>query len=245
MEAIGLNAKKEARQQYAERQEKRFGRLAEYSLDPENQKRYEIRRGEWERVRTILNQSERNREYEDSKRKYQYPDTAIRSDIIDSNGFRKRVDILQESIKVRRSIWQNAKDMLHHRTGTKYEDLAFVDSKTGKSVINKAFDKERHAAPNRKMVDMLKETEPYTIIAIHNHPGSSVPSLADLSVCGRRKYKYGIVVCHDGKIYKYDVDKDKFNPAIANAALDKMEIEGYNHDIKKMFADAGVIMEVL
>lgn len=51
LEAIGLNAKREARQQYAERQEKRFERLAEYSLDPENQKRYAARMEEWKKRR--------------------------------------------------------------------------------------------------------------------------------------------------------------------------------------------------
>ena len=40
-------AQQEARQQYAERQEKRFGRLAEFSLDPENQQRYEHKQKEW------------------------------------------------------------------------------------------------------------------------------------------------------------------------------------------------------
>lgn len=39
--------RKEARQQYAQRQEKKFGRLAEYSLDSENQQRYELKRKEW------------------------------------------------------------------------------------------------------------------------------------------------------------------------------------------------------
>ena len=239
------NYQKGQRKQYAKRQEEKFGRLTEFSLDEENQKRYSARKEEWERIRKILSHNKLNREYEDSKRKYQYPDTVIRSDIVNSNEFRKKIDILQEHIKVRRSIWQNAKDMLNHRTGTKYEDLAFINSKTGKSIINKSFDKERHASPNRKMIDMLRKTEPYTIIAVHNHPGSSVPSLADLLVCGKRKYKYGIVVCHDGKIYKYAVDKDKFNPAIANAALDKLEIGGYNHGMREMFEDAGVVMEVL
>ena len=38
----------------------------------------------------------------------------------------------------------------------------------------------------------------YTIIAIHNHPGSSVPSLSDIIVAQERKYGYGIVACHDG-----------------------------------------------
>lgn len=47
LEAIGQNAREEAKQQYAERQEKKFGRLAEYSLDTENQKRYAARREAW------------------------------------------------------------------------------------------------------------------------------------------------------------------------------------------------------
>lgn len=50
LEAIGLNAKWEARQQYAERQEKRFGRLAENSLDPENQNRYEYKSRQWKEI---------------------------------------------------------------------------------------------------------------------------------------------------------------------------------------------------
>lgn len=39
-----------ARQQYAERQEKRFGRLADFSLDSENRQKYEAKREEWEKV---------------------------------------------------------------------------------------------------------------------------------------------------------------------------------------------------
>ena len=49
LEAIGQKSKEEARQQYAERQEKRFDRLTEYSLDAENQKRYAARREEWKK----------------------------------------------------------------------------------------------------------------------------------------------------------------------------------------------------
>ena len=51
---IEETAKQEARQQYAERQEKRFGRLADYSLDQENQKQYEIKKNEWEKQAEVL-----------------------------------------------------------------------------------------------------------------------------------------------------------------------------------------------
>lgn len=45
-------SQEEAKQQYVERQEKKYGRLAEFSLDPENQQRYEQKQKEWQQVRT-------------------------------------------------------------------------------------------------------------------------------------------------------------------------------------------------
>lgn len=47
---IEQQSKQEAKQQYAERQEKKFGRLSNYSLDDENQKRYAVKRDEWKTV---------------------------------------------------------------------------------------------------------------------------------------------------------------------------------------------------
>ncbi|MCB7320786.1 phage minor capsid protein [Lacrimispora sp. 210928-DFI.3.58] len=48
LEAVGKANKKEARQQYAERQAEKYGRLAEYSLDQENKKLYEQRFKAWD-----------------------------------------------------------------------------------------------------------------------------------------------------------------------------------------------------
>ena len=47
LEKVGQNAKQEARRQYAKRQTEKYGRLAEYSLDEENKRKYEIRAAEW------------------------------------------------------------------------------------------------------------------------------------------------------------------------------------------------------
>lgn len=47
LEAVGLKAKQEAKQQYAKRQEDKFKRLAKYSLDPENRKEYAKKAREW------------------------------------------------------------------------------------------------------------------------------------------------------------------------------------------------------
>lgn len=53
LEEIKTENRQEARQQYAERQAEKFGRLADFSLDPENQQRYRQRREEWKRKHQV------------------------------------------------------------------------------------------------------------------------------------------------------------------------------------------------
>lgn len=50
LEAIGQEYEAEQKQQYAKRQEEKYERLAEYSLDAENQRRYGIKAKEWKRA---------------------------------------------------------------------------------------------------------------------------------------------------------------------------------------------------
>ena len=47
LENVGLQSQQEARQQYAKRQEEKYGRLAEYSLDQENKRVYKGKKEMW------------------------------------------------------------------------------------------------------------------------------------------------------------------------------------------------------
>ena len=192
---------------------------------------------EWNRSRAFL-------EKEESKRKYKYKDTVINTSEISSAGYRRKFTNITGENKISRALWENALDMLDHRSGTKYEDLAFVDSKTGDAKINKNYDKENTASPSKSMKKMLRDADANTIIAIHNHPGSSAPSYSDIMACKDRKYKYGLVVCHDGTIYKYSVDNKKFNTPIAFSALERLAEKGYTERTRKMLKDAGITLEV-
>lgn len=49
IENIGLKYQEEQRQQYASRQADKYGRLAKYSLDEENQKKYQKKKEEWKK----------------------------------------------------------------------------------------------------------------------------------------------------------------------------------------------------
>lgn len=51
LENVGLQSQQEVRQQYTKRQEEKYSRLAEYSLDPDNKQTYGRKASEWRNVR--------------------------------------------------------------------------------------------------------------------------------------------------------------------------------------------------
>lgn len=59
--------KDDQKKQYAERQEEKFSRLANYSLDPTNQKTYAFKRDQWKNVR-MRTGDKSSKEYAESKR---------------------------------------------------------------------------------------------------------------------------------------------------------------------------------
>lgn len=188
-----------------------------------------------------LNASEK----EQSKPKYLDKDTVINKKVIESSDYRKRFNQVSDRTEVNRKAWQLAKEMLNHRSGTRYEDIAFIDYLSGKAKINKNYNKESTAKPSKSMRKMLQVAELNTIIAIHNHPGSSVPSIPNLRACIQRGYKKGIIVCHNGKIYIYSVNADKYIEPIAASALDLLEKRGYTEEVVRRLKDAGISLEVV
>lgn len=186
-----------------------------------------------------------SRESEESKKKYKYTDTVVKKSLLTSSEYRKKFNQVSGNSKVNRRAWNISKDMLSHRSGTKFEDLAFINVVNGKYAVNKDYDVESKANMNKQMKQLLEEAEPETIIAIHNHPGSSVPSIPDIRVCIQRGYKKGIIACHDGKVYIYSVDSKKYNEPIAMSALDRLEKKGYTEEVVKRLKDAGISLEVL
>lgn len=50
LEDIDLSVKEEAKQQYAKRQAEKYGRLAQYSLDKDNQRKYQDKKESWESI---------------------------------------------------------------------------------------------------------------------------------------------------------------------------------------------------
>ena len=113
------------------------------------------------------------------------------------------MSLVDTSKDVTNTMTSEARKILHHRSGTVYEDLMFIDTRTGKFITRTDFDYERKVMPSKRMMKILDEAPDYTVAALHSHPGRTPPSPSDIYVLNERKNAYGVVACHDGTIYKY------------------------------------------
>ena len=94
-------------------------------------------------------------------------------------------------------------------------------------------------APTNKMEKMLKSSKEYSIVGIHNHPGSSVPSWSDIVVASIRKYRDGLIAAHDGTIFKYKIT-EKINRIFYDAAVAKLDKTGYTErSLKEFYIEVG------
>ena len=236
LEDIGLKNQQEAQQQYAERQKEKYERLSEYSLDAENKLKYTEREKEWNQIVRECGHRGRNKS------------TVMNRKEITSNRYRKKVDALPKDKSMCRIIASEMINIIKQRSGTEYESLVFINIETKEVKRSLEMNLRQTVAPTNKMEKMLKSSKEYSIIAIHNHPGSSVPSWSDIMVASIRKYRYGLIAAHDGTIFKYKITGE-INRIFYDAAVAKLDKTGYTESSLKEFCievrDAGVEMEML
>lgn len=226
LDEIAQNYSNQQKANHAEHETERMERMSKYSLDPENQRKYGARAEQWRDKAEKLEKAIIG-EAESSNPKVTNANSVVDRQIIDSSSYRRTFDKLGENTKITRSIFQQVKAILTHRSGGDFEDLSFIDSITGKFRIRTDYNVKKECIPSKRMMQMVRATKPYTIIAIHNHPDSFLPSLSDIRSAWKKKYKYGIIACHNGNIYKYRVTGE-YDDIKVNFALDRLNRAIYN-----------------
>lgn len=175
--------------------------------------------------------------------------TEIARGKIESADYGRRMSQVDDLRVVTNVMTSEARKMLSHRNGTLYEDLTFIDLRTGEYITRTDYDRVRGVMPSKKMRKMIEDAPDYTIVAMHNHPGSTAPSPGDIRALFARKNAYGVVVCHDGTIYKYSIDANNLNEAGYSSAFDFLDKNGYDEDTLmtfiKLSKNVGVNIEVL
>lgn len=83
--------------------------------------------------------------------------------------YREKFNKAETRMKVARGICKASREILKHRDMTRFEDLAFINAKTGKFVINKDFDQEDTCVPNSTMLRKIEQWGKENTIVLHNH----------------------------------------------------------------------------
>ena len=223
-------AKQEARQQYAERQVKRFGRLAGYSLDPENQQRYEQKRKEWKTVAVNLSAGE-SANIENLRN----GNNKVSLSYIDTETYRRKFNQITSNTSVNDALRKYSKAMLTHRNGTDGEDLHIISSKTGKRLFSKTTgSNELGVELSKDEIQNIKQfAKDEGVIALHNHPTNLLPTGSDFVSAGARGYDFGLIATHDGRVFWYKAGDKPFRSEYFNKTVDKYVSEPYNYDIEK------------
>lgn len=128
--------------------------------------------------------------------------TAVDKAYISSGDYRKKFDELSESKELNRTLYQLAKRMLIHRSGTVFEDMYWIDPETC-SVVAKV----TNSVVAGKIIypeSVKKDISRYKgLVTIHSHPSGLPPSVADFNANYEHAYSRGVVVGHNGKVFIY------------------------------------------
>ena len=152
--------------------------------------------------------------------------TLVNSTYIESGEYRRKFDNATDNAEVNKALYDNAKKALRHRSGTAFEDMYWIDSNTGKTILAVEDSKEERAIiyNERIMKTIRNESD---IITLHTHPSSMPPSASDLNSCFRNGYKKGFVACHNGRVFGYTANEE-INERIYNMYVERFTKDGYD-----------------
>ena len=148
--------------------------------------------------------------YYNSKEEQRYgrnKDTTINHAYICSGEYRKKFDQISDNKKLNKLLYQLAKTMLEHRSGTLYEDMYWIDAETA-TIVAKEIECNVESEIIYSENTLSKICKRRGLITIHTHPSSSPPSYADLLSNYIRGYSLGIVCGHSGTVYTYIANEE-------------------------------------
>ena len=148
---------------------------------------------------------------------------------INSDEYKQKFNGITGNTKVDKQLHSQAIAQLTHRNGTYGEDLTLINAETGniegrqsKSLTENGVDY------NKSLNKALADNSPYSLISIHNHPTNNPPTGSDLASNGSKKYKLGVVVTHNGRVFTYKAGNKPFLANSFDNVVDKNRSKGYN-----------------
>ena len=208
LEAIGQSNKEEARQQYAERQEEKYNRLAEGSLDPENQASYSAKADEWK-----LGQKNRGEK------------VFITDQAIDKVQHKELVGLTSDENDFIREMHKELLTVSKEQNNSN-EVACVIDllNRTTSGVIL-GTQNSTDVMADADAYHMLHSTESTELVLCHNHPGLSDFSANDIAFFVTNFNLKAITIVTNLGTVRYLVKKEKFDYAKAAKLMQEVIAE--------------------
>lgn len=161
-------------------------------------------------------------------------DNSVDMNYIHSKAYRAKFDHISDNKRLNKQLYKQAVAMLTHRQNTDGED-SYIFSSDGK-IINRAFGKEGKlevSVPTKVLSQLKKQYGRGNMVGIHNHPTNVPPTGSDFASAGYRGYDFGVVVTHDGRVYKYSAGNTPFDKEIIDKYIAQYRNPPYNLDEDK------------
>ena len=134
-------------------------------------------------------------------------ETVINRAYIESGEYRKKFDRISNNAELNKLLYQLAKKMLLHRSGTLYEDMYWIDPDVLCVVASEInCDMEQRIVYSNATIKAIRGKK--GLLTIHSHPNSFPPSLADFNSNYEHHNGIGIVCGHDGSVYVYRAEEE-------------------------------------
>lgn len=143
-----------------------------------------------------------NTELQEIQRYGRNKNTVINHSYVNSGEYRKKFDRISDDRELNRKVYQIAKKILKHRSGTNYEDMYWIDIDSLEIIASETDQKQKNKIKYSKATK--KAISRYeNLLVVHSHPNSMPPSINDFNSALQNKYQICLVCCHDGKIFMY------------------------------------------
>lgn len=165
---------------------------------------------------------------------------SVNRKLVNSKKYHDKFENITPYKRANENIYQQSKRLLESRDGTEYESMVVLDSKTGNLIVDNIGTKSDSALKtglSKEEYDKIKSHNGDFVI-IHNHPGSTRPSGADiLTFWKEKKATSSIVVGHDGDVFSIsNINREIPLDKIYTNAYNKYKTEGYSDDFAKIKA---------
>lgn len=167
---------------------------------------------------------------------------------VNSPEYRQKFNSISDNSNLNSAIYRYCKAAVTHQSGGYYENITIL--KSDGTLVGQSSGKIQYETfYSDDLKGKIAQEPEYTLVSIHNHGTNLPPSGADFVSAGNKRYAMGVVCCHNGEVYLYDVrNATPFLPQLLDKFIDNLvsteytghRIEAHEKAMDRLSMDYGV-----